>query len=161
MNSYKKKSTDAQQSLVNDQIAKQKSSNSKKLPSSPGLNINQNNLQTLINNSPKAGNLKSVQLMADNYSRQASIQMKGSHGKMKVFRIIDVELTDMQTNTKSIININYNEDLGEVNTHGDEPANKGYQYAKKTIKRNNLLPRPLGPREGITNINFEHYTRKT
>ena len=79
----------------------------------------------------------------------------GSHGKMKVFKITTVQITDTSTGEKRYESINYVDELGKVPTHGRGPRNKtreeAWAIAAEYVD--------LGPTEEITDVNFDHYTK--
>jgi hypothetical protein len=99
---------------------------------------------------------KAVQMVKAS-SVDAVHQLSGSHGKTKYFKITSVTITNWKTQEVRYVAINYEEDLGVVPTHGAEPPDKSYGYAK-SIARGYVN---LGQFEGITAIAFNHYTAKT
>lgn len=121
--------------------------------------VAQRKLQEMANNSAQVRQLKGYQEMADNSSLTNNIvQLSGSHGKTKYFKISTVYITNWKTQAERSVGVNYIENLGIVLSHDNEPANKSLKYARSVIRKQNLVT--LGQYEGISKIDFDHYTAK-
>lgn len=121
--------------------------------------VAQRKLQEMANNSEQVRQLKGYQEMADNALITSNVaQLNGSHGKTKYFKISTVHITNWKTQAVRSVGVNYIEDLGIVLSHDNQPANKSSKYARSVIRSQNLVT--LGQYEGITHIDFDHYTQK-
>lgn len=79
----------------------------------------------------------------------------GSHGKHLHFKVTTVQITNNVTKAVRYVNVNYDEDLGKVPTHGAGPAQKTYADALAIAHAGVTL----GPNESITDVTWNHYTK--
>lgn len=117
--------------------------------------VKQRKMQVAIADSPRQ-QAQQLNLAEQGKSTGPTVQRKGSHGKNLFFRVSTVVIENA-AGVKHFVNINYQEDLGKIPTHGQGPAQKTQAYAN-AIAQGAVH---LAAGEVIKEVNFDHFSRKS